>query len=289
VCAVFIVRVFLVAAAFCALSPLGADARQLRVIATISTLAALAQPIAGDNAVVSTLVPVGASPETYQPSPADMIKLRNADVLIENGGALEVWLARTIASAKNPALRIVVCTDGLPIVDQNPHLWMDPVFARFYVQKIASALQAADPLRSMSYAQHARAYDKELVSLILRTSKKIATIPAANRIMIVYHNAWEYYARRFGLQLLGVVETAPGREPSPREIAHLVDLAKRDRVRAIFTEPEYSPKLAQALAQSAGISVVSNLYDDSIGTDPRVADYIGLIDYDTDVIVNALK
>lgn len=283
------IRVLVIASALCALFPLGAQARQLRVVATISTIASLARPVAGDDAVVTSLVPVGASPETYQPSPADIVKLRNADILIENGTGLEVWLARTIASARNPALRIVVCSDGLPVRDGNPHLWMDPVFARIYVQKIAAALQAADLTHSVSYANRARFYDKKLVSLIERTNQKIQTIPAPNRTMIVYHNAWEYYARRFGIRLLGVIVISPGQEPSPRDIAQLVDLAKRYHVRAVFTEPEYSPKLAQALAQSAGVSIVTNLYDDSVGTDPRVADYIGMIDYDTDIIVNALK
>ncbi|HXP92469.1 MAG TPA: metal ABC transporter substrate-binding protein [Candidatus Binatia bacterium] len=287
--ALSLIRVALIASALCLLFPLSAQARPLRVVATISTIASLALPVAGGDAVVTTLVPVGASPEDYQPSPADIVKLREADILVENGAGLEAWLERTIASAKNPALRIVVCTDGLPVRDQNPHLWMDPNFARFYVLKIAGALEAADPHHSVSYANRARAYDKTLVSLLERTNQKIQTIPPPNRTMIVYHNAWEYYTRRFGLNLIGVLETSPGREPSPSQVAHLVDLARRYHVRAVFAEPEYSPKLAQALASSAGIKTVVNLYDDSVGTDPRVADYVGMIDYDTDVIVSALK
>jgi ABC-type Zn uptake system ZnuABC Zn-binding protein ZnuA len=141
----------------------------------------------------------------------------------------------------------------------------------------------------MAYLNRARNYDKELVALIERTAQKIQTIPPPSRTMIVYHNAWEYYARRFGLKLLGVVETSPGREPSPADIAQLVDVARRNNVRAIFAEPEYSPKLAQALARSAGIKTIVNLYDDSTGADPRVSTYVGMIDFDTDVIVNALK
>jgi manganese/iron transport system substrate-binding protein len=284
-----IVCAALLASALCLTFPAIAQARQLRVITTISTIAALVRPVAGDNAVVTSLVPVGASPETYQPSPADIIKLHDADILVENGAGLEAWLARTIANAKNPNLRIIVCTDGLPVVAQNPHMWMDPFLARFYVQKIAGALQTADLAHSVAYANRARTYQKALVSLGDRTNQKLMTIRPPNRVMIVYHNAWEYYARRFGLRLLGVLETSPGRDPGPSEIAHLVDLAKRYHARAVFSEPEFSPKLAQALARSAGVRVVTDLYDDSVGTDPRVADYIGMIDYDTDVIVNALK
>lgn len=269
--------------------PAVAQARPLNVLVTISTIASLARPVAGPDAVVTSLVPVGASPEEYQPTPADIVKIHNADVLIENGSGLEQWLAHTIESAKNPNLRIVVCTDGLPVRDQNPHLWMDPAFAIQYVEKIADAMGTADRAHSMSYRARANAYEKELVFLAQRTSKKILSIPQGQRVMIAYHNAWEYYDARFGIKLLGVIETSPGREPGPRELANLIDLARRYHVRAVFAEPEYNPKLAQALAQSAGIKTVVNLYDDSVGTDPRVSEYIGMIDYDTDVIVNALK
>lgn len=284
-----IARIAVAALALVLFMPLAAQARQLRVVVTISTIASMVVPIAGDDATVTSLVPVGASPETYQPTPTDIVKLRNADILVENGSGLEAFLDRTVANARNPSLRIVVCTDGLPVADKNPHLWMDPVLAQLYVQKIAAALQAADPAHSMAYAQRARTYDKALVALALRTNKKIQTIPAAQRTMIVYHNAWEYFDRRFGLKTIGVIETSPGRDPSPRDIARLIDLAKQYHVRAVFAEPEYNPKLAQTLARSAGIKTVVALYDDSVGTDPRVSSYVGMIDYDADVIVNALK
>jgi zinc transport system substrate-binding protein len=107
--------------------------------------------------------------------------------------------------------------------------------------------------------------------------------------MIIFHNAFLYYNARFGLRTVGVIELHPGAEPSPRHIAEIVGLARSYHVRAVFAEPEYSPKLVEALAQSAGIRTVENLYDDSVGTDPKVATYIGMIDSDTDTIVNALK
>jgi zinc transport system substrate-binding protein len=106
--------------------------------------------------------------------------------------------------------------------------------------------------------------------------------------MIVFHNAWQYYDDRFGLRTLGVIEPSPGQEPNPAYVASLVGLARRHHVRAVFAEPEYSPKLVQTLAQSAGIATVEDLYDDSIGTDPRVYDYDSMLRYDTSVIAKAL-
>jgi manganese/iron transport system substrate-binding protein len=119
--------------------------------------------------------------------------------------------------------------------------------------------------------------------------RKIETIPPSHRYMIVFHNAWQYYNDRFGITTLGFVERNPGQEPNPAQIAELIDLAKRHGVRAVFSEPEYSPKLLSTIAQGAGIKVIENLYDDSVGTDPRVANYIDMLTYDTNVIVRSLR
>jgi len=259
------------------------------VVATTSTLASLAIGVVGDPRQVRSLVPVGASPEDYQPAPEDIEAIHDAGVLVENGANLEGWLQSDLDNAANAKLRVVICSDGLPVRDENPHLWMDPEFARAYVRKIRDALVAADPAHAPLYRRNAAAYDARLVALLARTRQKIATIPPAQRTMIIFHNAFLYYNARFGLRTIGVVEVHPGAEPSPDHIGAIVALARTFHVRAVFAEPEYSPKLIAALAQSANIRTVENLYDDSVGTDPKVDNYIGMIDYDTDTIVNALK
>lgn len=259
------------------------------VVATTSTLASLAAGVLGDPDRVRSLVPVGASPEDYQPTPRDVEAVHDAAVLVENGAGLEGWLQGTLDNARNEHLHQVVCADGLPVVDNNPHLWMDPEYARAYVRKIRDALVEADPANAATYRRNAAAYDLQLRALTERTRRKIGTLPAAQRTMIIFHNAFAYYNARFGIRTIGVVEANPGAEPSARHIADIVGLARANHVRAVFAEPEYSPKLIEALAQSAGIRTVSNLYDDSVGTDPNVATYVGMIDYDTDTIVSALK
>ncbi|GAC1535164.1 MAG: metal ABC transporter substrate-binding protein [Candidatus Velthaea sp.] len=279
----------LILVAGCSRAPESAVPGHIRVVATTSTLASLAAAVTRDPAVVRSLVPVGASPEDYQPAPQDIEAVHQADVLIENGANLEGWLQSTLDNARNSHVKIVVASAGLPVVDQNPHLWMDPEYARAYVRKIRDAMVAADPPNAERYRRNADAYDVQLRALKDRTQKKIATIPPAQRAMIVFHNAFQYYNARFGLRTVGVVTINPGAEPSPKHIADLVTLARANHVRAIFGEPQFSPKLTTALAQSAGISVVPELYDDSVGTDPNVSTYVGMIDYDTDTIVAALK
>jgi ABC-type Zn uptake system ZnuABC Zn-binding protein ZnuA len=285
---------FRAAAALLALASLSAcmssqrSAGRLRVLATTSTLASLTQGAMG-SARIPSLVPIGISPEDYQPIPSDIAVLHEADLLVENGAQLESWLDQTIRNAANPRLRIVVCTDGLPVINGNPHLWMDPEYARRYVSKIRDALIAADPESAAAYRTASAAYDRQLIALTARTRAKIATIPPAHRTMIVFHNAFDYYARRFGLKVVGAIEPIPGAEPNPSHIADLIRLARSEHVQAVFAEHEYSDKLALTVASSAGGLRVAFLYDDSLGIVPAVQTYIGMIDTDTDTIVSALK
>jgi ABC-type Zn uptake system ZnuABC Zn-binding protein ZnuA len=263
-------------------------AAAIPVLSSISTFDSFVAAVGGGYVTVANLVPIGSGPEDYQPTPPDVARLADAQILFENGAGLETWLDRTIQDAGSANLHVVVLSDGLPKKGYNPHLWMDPVLARAYVGKIRDALCAADAAHCPQFAHNAAAYQKKLDALQRWIAVQIATIPPAQRTMIVFHNAWQYYDDRFGLRTLGVVERSPGQEPSPDEIASLVTLAKRYHVRAVFAEPEYSPKLVEALAESAGIKTVENLFDDSLSEDARAKDYITMLQYDTRVIVQSL-
>ncbi len=279
----------LVAAAGCSAKPAAPPDTRIPVITTISTFNSLVEGVGGKLVSVKSLVPVGASPEEYQPTPQDVATLAQARLLVENGAGLETWLARTIANTQSKDLRVVVASDGLQVKYDNPHLWMDPQYAKHYVLAIRDALISLDPQHAAIYRSNARAYSARLDTLTKRIAAKIATIPPSQRYMIVFHNAWQYYNDRFGITTLGFIEANPGQEPNPAQIAHLIDQARAHHVHAIFSEPEYSPKLAQQIAGNADIKIVDNLYDDSLGTDPRVRDYISMLTYDTDVIVRSLR
>jgi len=261
----------------------------IAVVTTFSTLNSFVEAVGGNRVRVHNLVPVGASPEEYLPSPQDVAALADAQLLVENGAGIETWLQRTIQNAGNAKLRVVVLSQGLRHIDANPHLWMDPVLARAYTNKVREALASLDPAHGAEYVRNTDAYKRQLETLQRDIAREIATIPPRQRTMIVFHNAWQYYNDRFGIRTVGVIELSPGQEPNPKYIGDLVDLARKYNVRAVFAEPEYSPKLAQTLAKSAGIRTVTNLYDDSTGNDPRVRDYISMLRYDTGVIVRALR
>lgn len=270
-------------------SAVAASSGVIPVVTTISTLDSLVRGVGGDRVRVQSIVPIGASPETYEPTPQDVATIAQARLLVENGAGLETWLDRLLANAAATDLHVVVCSRGLPVKFSNPHLWMDPVYAQHYVDQIRDGLIAVDPTHAAAYRANALAYNRKLQTLARRIARQIATIPPQHRYMIVFHNAWQYYNDRFGITTLGFVERNPGQDPNPEQIARLIDLAKSHGVRAVFSEPEYSPKLVQSIAQGAGVKIVENLYDDSIGTRPQVATYPAMLQYDTNVIVAALK
>ena len=258
------------------------------VMTSISTFDSFVEAVGGSRVRVQSLVPIGASPENYQPTPQDAAALSQAAIFVENGAGLESWIGKAIANTGSSKLRVVVCTDGLPVKLGNPHLWMDPQFAKAYVRKIRDALISYDPSNASEYRKNATQYNAALDDLTKHIAVRIDQIPKERRAMIVFHNAWQYYNDRFGIETLGFIETNPGQEPNPRQIAHLIDIARSRNLRAIFSEPEYSPKLAQQIAGNAKIKIVDNLYDDSIATNGMVRDYISMLNYDTDVIVKAL-
>jgi ABC-type Zn uptake system ZnuABC Zn-binding protein ZnuA len=232
-------------------------------------------------------MPVGASPETFQPAPADIVRVHQAQLIVQNGAGLEAWLAPMLGNASHAP--VVNCSDGLTIIDANPHLWLDPTFAMHYVDAMREGMIAADPDGAATYRANAAALHARLVTLNASIAKQIATIPPAHRDMIVFHNAWLYFNARFGVRTLGTIEDVPGSEPNAAHLARLIDAARAAHVRAIFAEPEYNPKLVNSVARSAGIPTIAVLYDDSVGTSPQTRDYISMLETDTATIVAALR
>lgn len=265
---------------------------KLHVACTITTLCSIVAAVGGDRIDLHGIVPAGASPETFEPRPDDMVALSGATVLFENGMGLEAWLQRLIDAAGGPGLRIVTLSDSVPIEDKtsgNPHLWMDPVFAADYVDAISKELESADPENAEIYEKNASIETARLAALDGWIRYHINSIPPSHRAMITFHDAWFYFDKRYGLKDVGAIEPLPGQEPAPGSFARLIALAKANHVRAIFGEPQYSHKLADALASGANIAYVTDLYDDTLGTGGVAADYDSMMRHDVDTIVGALR
>jgi len=268
----------------------------LTVVTTTTVFADLVQQVGGDRVLVTSLVPKNGDVHTFAPRPADIQAVAQAKLLVMNGLGLDDWLERTITNASasgTPLIQLGVDLTGVELLPgeeagtQNPHLWMDVRYAELYVDRIATALKSADPANSAQYDAQATAYKQRLDALDASVRSKIATIPEANRKLVTFHDAFPYYARAYGITIVGVAVEAPGQDPGAAYTAQLITAIKDAHVKAIFSESQFPTKLVDQLAAETGARIVSDLYDDALGD--QVDSYEAVIAWDTDQLVNALK
>jgi ABC-type Zn uptake system ZnuABC Zn-binding protein ZnuA len=231
------------------------------VVASITPLADFARQIGGNRVQVDVLVPPGASPHTYELAPAQLKAVTRARVLILNGVGLEFWADGVISSADNPDLIVVTASEGIKVLagDEdspggNPHIWLSPQKAMIQVERIRDAFAKADPAGAEAYRGNADKFLQELHALDQEIRTAVAGF--SSRRFISFHAAWSYFAADYGLEEAGVVESRPGQEPSPAEIAVIVRKAREIKARAIFAEPQFSSKAAETIADESGIRVL---------------------------------
>jgi ABC-type Zn uptake system ZnuABC Zn-binding protein ZnuA len=275
----------------------GGDSGKLTVVATTTVFADMVANVGGDLVSVTSLVPKNADVHTFEPRPADMRAVASAGLLVMNGLGLDDWLEQTITNAApegTPVLKLAVDLPGVELLPgetagtQNPHLFMDPKYGELYVDRIAAALKQADSAHASEYDANAATYKQRLETLDGWVRAQIETVPQANRKIVTFHDSFPYYAREYGLTVVGVAVEAPGQDPSAAQTAALIDAIKASGVKAIFSEAQFPPKLVDQLASEAGVKVVSNLYSDALGDAP-VTSYEEVIRWDTEQIAGALK
>lgn len=253
------------------------EAGKVLVVASIPPLADFARQVGGDRVQVETLVQPGMSPHTFEPTPAQLKAISKASVLVLNGVGLEPWADELIEAAGNEKLEVVRTAEGLEIIDEpsrehggrsgNPHVWLDPMCAMHQVEWIWQALSQADPAGGATYARNAEAYGAQLSALDREIAA--ATAEFETKRFVAQHAVWSYFAKQYELDEAGVVETTPGREPTPGEIAEIVRTVKDTGVRAIFAERQLSQKAAGVIAAESGAKVVV--------LDPLGSDYLAMM------------
>src|SRR6266542_6186919 len=258
-----------------------------QVLATTTILADMAKQVAGDRMTVGSIVPAGAHVEEYEPRPDDAKRMSEAKLVITNGLDLDKWVEPLLRNAKS-GTPVVVATDGLPDIEGNPHMWFDPTLGRRYVDKIRDALIALDPAGAEFYTVSALRYSQELVALDAELKAKVTTIPADRRRLATSHDAFPYFAKAFGFEIVGFAQPEPDKMPSAGELADLIDKVRAAKVPAIFSEAGVSPQLAETIAKETGAKVITDLPTDSL-LDKPADSYIGLMRVVVDKIVAALK
>ncbi|MEA2530170.1 MAG: hypothetical protein QOG89_1814 [Thermomicrobiales bacterium] len=271
----------------------------LKVVTTIPILADLTRQVGGARLDVSSIMPPNADAHDFEPKPQDLVAIESAALIVEHGLHLDAWAGGMIDNAGADA-PVVVATMGVQTLASNeegfsegdPHVWFDPRNVKVMVDNIAAALVSADPDGTMSYQARRDAYKAQLDALDQAIADQIATIPPERRKLVTNHDAFGYYASRYGLTFVGsVIPSLDSRaEPSAKDTAELIEKIKAEGVPAIFTESSINPELEEELAKEAGVKVVSNLYGDTLGEAGSGADtYIGMMQTDTRLIVEGLR
>lgn len=271
---------------------------QIAIVTTTTVLADLAQQVGGELVSVRSLVPKGGEVHTFDPKPSDAVAIAEADLALMNGLGLDDWMQPLVQNTGRPDLPLLKLGEDLsdieyiaadPAEDEqfNPHLWMDVAYARKYAERITLELDQIDPAHAARYDANAAAYDAKLAELDGYIKGQFAAIPAEQRKIVAFHDAFPYYAQGYRLTIVGVVVDAPGQDPSAGEMADLIAAIRQAQARVILAEVQFPDQLVRQIAAETGAVVVSDLYDDAL-TD-TVPSYEQMMRWDTDRIVEALR
>ena len=292
------------ATSFVEIGPGPASGGVLQVLTTVAPITSIVANIAGERAKVRGVIPEGEDSHTYEPKPSVAELVATSDLIFVNGLKLEDPTKELAAENLPPGAEIVeLGTLALPpdqyIYDfsfpedggkPNPHLWTNPPMASCYAEIVASALSAADPANAEYYAENLALYTAKLDELDQLMADATATIPAQNRALLTYHDAYAYFAAHYGWKVIGAIQVSSFEDPTAREVAELITQIETEKVPAIFGSEVFpSPVLAQ-IARETGVTYVDKLRDDDLPGAPGDAEhsFLGLMKFDFVTMVASL-
>lgn len=288
---------FAIAALVAAAGATAAADGRLKVVTTFTVIADMVQNVAGDTAVVESITRPGSEIHNYQPTPGDILKAQDADLILWNGLGLELWFERFFANLRDVPSAVVSdgvvpmsIGDGPYTGKPNPHAWMSPSDALIYVDNIARALSEADPANAAIYAENAKAYRTRIEAAVAPIRERLATIPAERRWLATSEGAFSYLARDFGLKELYLWPINADSQGTPQQIRRVIDVMRSERVPAIFSENTVSDKPARQVARETGAAYGGVLYVDSLSdAGGPVPTYLDLLRVTSETIAKGLS
>jgi zinc/manganese transport system substrate-binding protein len=264
-----------------------ADGR-VDVVATTPVVADLARNVGGSHVHVVQILAPNADPHEYELRPHDVAAVAEADLVLRSGGDVDDWLGEAIDGSGTKA-PVVDLGAGLPLRGDDPHWWQDPRNAITASAEIERALERVDPARTAAYGRNAAAYEDELRRLDRGVRACVDKVPPAQRKLVTTHDAFGYYAHRYGIEIIGTVipSLSTAGQPSAGDTANLIATIRRTGVRAIFAESSVNPKVEEAIAQETGAKVGTALWADTLG--PPGSDgatYVQSIESNTKALVD---
>jgi zinc transport system substrate-binding protein len=255
---------------------------QVRVAATTPILADLVRAVGGYRVRVATVVPPGADPHTFEPTPALAKALSQTQLLFANGLGLEPFLPKVKTPLPKGAQVVLLAEERKGLICQeedghahgpcDPHLWLDPTYALAYAETIAKELTRLDLAGQAQYQANLKRFQEE----VKRRDQAFMACNLKGVKVVVQHDAFRYFARRYGLVVVGVLSHGGAQEVGSRTFLALVEKAKKEGVRLVLAEPQFQGKAIRTLAEAIGARVAV-LYTDTL--DDRVRSYLDLLDH----------
>ncbi|MDD1701401.1 MAG: zinc ABC transporter substrate-binding protein [Methanoregula sp.] len=276
ICAIAIIIVLAVVGAYLALTaPAGSQGAspgtaagqtgKLQVVTSFRPITLLVEPVAGDHATITQILPPGAEPHEYEPTPNDAIAIQNAKILFYDGSFMEPWADR-LATSSNPGIVRAAFIDSIPASvlaqmkaehanfpdpAQDPHLWLSPQLAEYYVPYVAEKLSEADPANASAYNANADAYEIRLKKL--DADYKTGLSNCTTRTFLTSHAFLNYQAAAYNLTALSITGLSPDAEPSVRQMAAILDESKADNVQGVIAETDEVEALSQSIASELNL------------------------------------
>lgn len=267
-----------------------------KVVTTFTVIADMAQNVAGDAAVVESITKAGAEIHGYQPTPRDIIRAQDADLILWNGLNLELWFEQFFGNLSD--VPSATLTDGIVPMSissgeydgkPNPHAWMGLENALIYVDNIRDALIAHDPANADTYSANADAYKAEITATIAPLRDTILAVPEAQRWLVSCEGAFSYLARDFGMQELYLWPINADAQGTPQQVRRVIDTVRANDIPAVFCESTVNQAPAEQIARETNAQYAGVLYVDSLTTaDGPVPTYLDLLRVTTETIAAGL-
>ena len=280
-----------------------ADDRRVNVVASMSIIGDISRVVGGEHAVIKTLVGPDGDVHVYEPRPADVRAVAEAQLVVSNGLGLEGWIDRLIGSAGFRGKHVIASTGIRPLTVRyddatklagrahpqsptiDPHAWQNLTNGRIYAANIAKGLIEVDPVNAAYYEANASAYDSVLGRLDTWVRSELAAVPTEKRRVITTHDAFQYYGAAYGVVFLAPVGISTASEPSAGDVASLVRQMRSEHIKALFLERISDPRLMQQLARDGGAVIVGELYSDALSApDGPAASYVKMFEYNTSTL-----
>ena len=263
------------------------------VLTTFTVLQDIAQNVAGEHLRVESITKPGAEIHGYEPTPGDVAKASEADLILDNGLHLEAWFAQFVDSADVPH---AVVSDGVEVLDiagnpgtPNPHAWMSPEAAQVYVANMVEAFSELDPEHAEDYEKNAEAYSRQLQQIHDELVETVDALPQNERALVTCEGAFSYLARDVGLEEHFIWPVNAEQQATPQQIAAVIETVDEQDIPAVFCESTVSDAPMQQVVEATGARFGGTLYVDSLSQEGGpVPTYLDLLRHDADVIVEGL-